>query len=335
MKALNFIILIFFSLNYLKPVSAQQQFYPNGDDFTPKGHMHCLIVFVTYLDAANNSLILDDDGIPLTNPYFTSNDIPDFALLDGLIDELPSDINTTDFNLSSYFHTASFGTFTLTGKIVNVESNNLSESHTSLAQKGYDLISSSDYHKFNLRDLSNNSFSFDNSGSPPDSIGLFDYIAVIRKEDNYSGATGYNNQISECGHWQKSGNGKNWLMQTFIHEFAHQMYSAAHVAGSNNVFQNHFNLQEGWGMTTLPIDNFFLPRANEMWVNGWLRDNPQDSLNRDIITVNTNTINTHTGGIQLGDLLSTRKAVRIEIPNSNPLFMDREPPKRKKSAICF
>jgi|GEM_PF-3123464 len=166
------------------------------------------------------------------------------------------------------------------------------------------------------RDCDSSWFSSDDSNTMRD--GKFDYIALIKKKNTYAGAVPLGSFLPETGHWQYSDRSKRELMQTFIHEFAHNMYNAAHVAGSNTVFQNHFQLQSGWGMTALPYDHFFLPRANEMWVNGWLRDNPQDPANNDIVTVNINNINTHTSGIELGDLLSTRKAVRIEIPNSNP-----------------
>jgi|GEM_PF-3601385 len=83
---MNILKLSFLFCFLLYATNLLAQYYPNGDKFTPKGHLHCLIIFVTYVDASNGtSLFLNSNGQPLTNSYFTSNNIPDFALNDGLI----------------------------------------------------------------------------------------------------------------------------------------------------------------------------------------------------------------------------------------------------------
>lgn len=271
--------------------------------------MHILIVYVTYL---NENTTPYTPLIGNGSDYYASNAIPTWATGNGLIASDVSQIDEADFNLSSYYRTMSFGEFELTGEIVSISHDNIADTETnSLASSGKSKIGQSDWSNFNLRDC-DGSWQIDDSSSMPDATNKFDYIAVIRKWDGNTGLTSFNNSESESGHWQKNTNSKIMTMITFIHEFAHQMYSAAHVCGANGVIHPHFNMQEGWGMVANPSSHFLMARANEMWVNGWLRNG------QDVIEVNTNNVNEYACGILLGDLLGTRKAIRIEIPNSNP-----------------
>jgi len=157
--------------------------------------MHCLIVFVTYLANDGTSLILDKNGNPFTRPYYTSNDIPGFALGNGLITDwsdwnpnspnVPFDSNIVDitsFNLSSYYKTASFNEFNLTGEVVSIRTNSLTTTYSDLVMLGQQKYLDENPNNFDKMDNRNcdPTWSTDDSNTPRD--GLFDYIAIISKQ---------------------------------------------------------------------------------------------------------------------------------------------------------
>lgn len=95
--------------------------------------------------------------------------------------------------------------------------------------------------------------------------------------------------------------------ELFIHESAHSFYGCPHYGAQNEVVDNRYYMQYGWGMTPSNVEAFDAALGWDRWFIGWIPDNTFRNIEDD----NDN------GEYEIGDFITTGDALRIEIPHTN------------------
>lgn len=193
-------------------------------------------------------------------------------------------------------------------------------------------------------------FQTDNSVSAPDSMP--DYVVIIYRYNPKWGINGNpgNQPVSGMNGWSGSKGGISKLringtvnyngytfddagftlckgtdvpykkLGLFIHEVAHELYSAPHQTGVNGVVGDYWNFPSvGWGMIGHSTQLNFTANAFDRWILGWIDlTTGVNQTNTDIQSIN----DIQNGGVYtLGDFVTTGDVVRIKIPNTEDEYL--------------
>lgn len=311
----------------------------NGYGHTPKGNLHIIMVYTTFLEDDNNPS-LDD-----LSPYWPKNGVPLYAQEDangnsGVLDRLFNAPSTYP-NLTKWFRDMSNylppngqdpgSGFVLTGKVFHVQ---ISKSYPTGAplMRIHDLFNertiealtlaypNEDWTNFDTR-TNNPRFVVDNSNSGPD--GNIDYFTVnyrmtkdqLRALDLTQTNAGWadlnlfngfilddnpNDFIVSQGHTLLYYMDLTNYITYFNHEFSHNLMQSLHYASANSSVGGHYYCSNGWGL---------MEGINAMFqtVNGWER--------RRMGWVEPQTI-TQSGTYYLKDFVTENDCIRIPIPGS-------------------
>lgn len=173
----------------------------------------------------------------------------------------------------------------------------------------------------------------DNSLSNPD--GKPDYVVIVYRwsggwgvqplsgMQNWTGSGGaysilngldtvsYNGYtFDNAGYTLPNGGGNG--IGGFVHELAHELFSAPHIMGANGEPGAYFHTPSaGWGMATTTVTNLSA-NAWERWLLGW-GENRANFVNANIESQGA----IQNGGVYtLQDFITTGDAMRIRIPGS-------------------
>ncbi|MDX2249929.1 MAG: hypothetical protein SF052_24305 [Bacteroidia bacterium] len=310
------LILFGCTLNFLsaQKETVQQSFF--GGVHTPKGDLHLLVVFVRYENIClfPDSPVWPDSTAEGVLPKIAKGDPNDLFHAD------PEAIRGLERvqNISDYFYVMSGGQFRITADIfpAQVPITYVSESKGNFFGRQAQMNTAAvkwitqnypnfDWGRYDRRTNRPN-FSSDNSLSSPDSI--IDYIIFMHRAQGSTGmgasssidipGSPFKIRDGHTGIKSYTDNKHNW--EYFKHEFAHNLYNCPHYLGANSADGDKFYTQKGWGLMAAWHSSFFTANAWESWWLGWLE--PQE-ISRD-------------GVYKLGDFVTGREAIRIQLPGT-------------------
>lgn len=285
-----------------------------GKVHTPRGDLHVLVILVRYPERS----LLHNSKWPDSSEQ---GDLP--TIFQGKNNQMfCRDADSLGLrryqNLSDYLYVMSDGQFRVTAEVyprqvpvnyVPERGGNFVSRQQTMNQQAVEWIVAQDpefdWARFDRRTNAPH-YRSDNADSGPD--GKLDYVLFMHRDH---GANGFSSACNiaipgtdlrivdgHTGNKNYVSPGHNWL--TFLHELAHNLYSAPHYGGANHADGNRYYTQNGWGLMSPWIAPFSTPLAWESWWLGWLQ--PQ-------------TI-TAPGRYRLGDLVTEHDALRIQVPGT-------------------
>lgn len=316
-RRLSHFFIFLISLIFLIPSSSAQQTQADsrfGAVHSPKGRLHCLIIFIRYEDKNLQ---------PWAKSWPDSDTLPEIAqgpyneLFDA--DEKRIERGESKKNLTDFYYTMSGGEFIVTADIFPIQvpvkwipergagffsrQDQLNKAAVEWIAENYPEF---DWSKYDNRQNHPN-FRKDNSETEPD--GKLDYVVFLHRNLGFQtgmAATGRHQipgtelEISTGLTGIKCNASSKHQWEYFKHEFAHNLFSAPHYMGANKTDGNKLYVQNGWGLMSTLSPIFFTANAWERWWLGWYE--PQ--------MVRT------AGNYQLGDFVTTGDALRIQIPGT-------------------
>jgi M6 family metalloprotease-like protein len=181
-------------------------------------------------------------------------------------------------------------------------------------------------------------FQFDNSISLPDNKP--DYVVIIYRFSHswtikpvtnmppggqYSvlnglGGINYNGYTFDSAGftWSQGGKHNDRMRKSFLHEIAHELYSAPHYMGANSAMGTRFTFPNlGWGMVSSASKMIDASNSWERWLLGWI-DLTSNNENTDIQSKND--LN-ESGIYTIRDFITTDDVIRLKIPNTQDQFL--------------
>lgn len=306
-----FLISLIFSISSARAQQADSRF---GSVHTPKGRLHCLVIFIRYEDKNLQ---------PWAKTWPDSDTLPEIAQgpYNELFDADGKRIERGEEkkNLTDFYHVMSGGKFLVTADIfpqqvpvkwVPEQGAGFFSRQDQLNKAAVNWIAENypdfDWGKYDNRQ-NNPNFRKDNVESGPDK--KLDYVIFLHRNLGFqtgmaatgrhqvpgtdyeiiSGLTGIKCNASEKHQWEY-----------FKHEFAHNLFGAPHYMGANKTDGNKLYVQNGWGLMSTLSPIFFTANAWERWWLGWYE--PQEVRSA--------------GSYQLRDFVTTGDAMRVQIPGT-------------------
>lgn len=309
-----FISLISLISSFSSAFAQQQADSRFGAVHTPKGRLHCLVIFIRYEDKNLQ---------PWAKKWPDSDELPEIA--QGPYNELfDTDLKRIERgeqmkNLTDFYHTMSGGKFVVTADIfpqqvpvkwIPERGAGFFSRQDRLNKAAIEWIAENypdfDWGKYDQRTNSPN-FRMDNSESAPDK--KLDYVIFLHRNLGFQtgmAATGRHSvpgtdyEVVSGLTGIKCSDGARHQWEYFKHEFAHNLFGAPHYMGANKTDGNKLYVQNGWGLMSTLSPIFFTANAWERWWLGWYE--PQEAR--------------AAGSYQLRDYVTTGDALRIQIPGT-------------------
>ena len=328
--------------------NAERPIYPNpsstfGATLTGRGNLKVLVLFAGYTEEADlNCSTYDAQPWPNTspNPSMVGHTFP--ANLSSFFYTSPTQFSptATDPSFSNFFYQMSrtaanpfrmtFGFLPARVNVSYAAYPNLGSATNAVINLAIAQNPNFDWASYDQR-TNRPDFRYDNSNSTPD--GKLDYVVVCWRTfrscgvgqgpgAGYAGTPYIGNVVPANanhpqftftdGHVQTGGGIDRGV---FLHEFAHNLYNAPHMAGANGAFGEHFDVTNGWGMMS-GFATYYSCNAWERWYNGWTElKTGSTQVSSDIVDA---TSLTATNGVYtLRDFVRTGDVMRIKIPNAN------------------
>lgn len=345
MKKISFVVFICL----LVAKTGAQTSLPNsayGGVFTPKGHLHALVVLITFKDDehfknADNHLgdwdMSENGGLP---KGANADDCSFSSHFFKNLDDFENNFEAVDYNFSKEWFWASGGQFYFTaelfadstGRATTVEidpkgTRNWSQTNLLALHKMKELNPKMDFKRFDRRANQPN-FRFDNSDTTrykPDKN--LDYVIFIYRYgrgwkqqpvlgmNNWLGAGGGLSSISGVGIEQYNGyrmpDGFMMMLNSgvFLHEIAHTLYNAPHLMGGNGTVGDYFYCPSGgWGFTGGSLSFIKGMNAWERWYAGFIELTADLKIPKDTTFL-------------LRDFLTTGDAARIKVPHTKDHYL--------------
>ncbi|MFN0201324.1 MAG: hypothetical protein ACKVTZ_07375 [Bacteroidia bacterium] len=322
MKLRKWIHLAFIGIGLILNVQAQQNTSKQqqsifGSVHTPKGNLHCLVIFVRFTNKSafpNNWIWPDTTAVG--EQYLPA--MVKGEEMNALFNQSPETIGQEGqlHNISELFALSSGGKFRITADVFPEQVPVTCLAETDFAGRQVKMNEAAiqwiakkypnfDWSKYDNRKNMPN-YLFDNSETKPDSI--IDYLIFLHRDAGFTGM-GSVGSFAIPNTPYRVVNGYTGMkcftdplhnLEYFKHEFAHNLYNAPHYGGANYANGNHLNTQRGWGLMSSLHANFNLANAWERWWLGWAE--PQTITKDGIYT--------------LKDLATTQDAIRIQVPHT-------------------
>lgn len=311
----------------------------NGSAFTPKGHLHILLVCVDFENFISVGFTppIDPWGDQTYNEVWLKDNLPTLATpINGQSRVFNSSLPivpgspTQQHNFSEYYYLMSGGAFEVTGDVYpqavvvdlaaavaanggNTDLSLLNVVNRKAMEKIVAIDPNFDWDKYDSR-TNGPAFNEDNSNTSPD--GVLDFVIFMYRSNpffgnsaNGMGSPGYFSFNTPNGtYWVKNGiTGSSveptrlFWMDYFGHEIAHQIYATgSHHMGANGIHFDKPYFSNGWGIMSGMFSQFEVANAWEKWWLGW----------KSPVTVTTG------GSYALKDATEHGQALRVKIPNT-------------------
>ena len=309
----------------------QEKYIANGLEFTPKGDLRVLIVFIGYGEPYDSQ---DIAGWPANSQFpdwATNNARAFYTSFSDFSNNIYSDRNR--FSVSNFYYQMSNGSFRLIADYyphrVTVDVDR-GDTWGDIHRKAIEQIANDvEWSRYDNR-TNLPSFLFDNSSSEPD--GIVDFIVFcnrfspdwryipsdeLARTASNGISTTYLHKDMGNGYTVSSGftfyTGASLPIEIFPHEVGHRLYYGPHYGGANNVCGNYFYVPSaGWGIMRLR-QNYTCAAGWERYILDWTPQIKASGENSDIHSLNDLSA---TGGIfTLRDFVTSGDALRIIVPN--------------------
>lgn len=328
-----FLLFFIITIGDICTTFGQEKYIANGFDFTPKGDLRALVVFIGYGEPYDSQ---DIDGWPANSQFpdwATNNTKAFYTSFSDFSNNIYSDRNR--FSVSNFYYQMSNGRFRLIADYypyrvtVNVDH---SDTWGDIHRKALEQIANDvDWSRYDNR-TNSPSFLYDNSDSEPD--GIADFIVFCNRfsrnwqyipSDEMARTTSngvsitYLNEDMGNGYKVSSGftfyTGAFLPIEIFPHEVGHRLYDGPHYGGANNVCGNYFYVPSaGWGIMRLR-QNYTCAAGWERYILDWT---PQIKASGENSDIHSSDDLSATGGIfTLRDFVTTGDAIRVRVPNEN------------------